>query len=213
MATTQKAEGERENMPTQKVSAKVRALLEKHDFLELTPHGKLHCAITGHDMVTSVAAVREHLDSKKFARARASSAFDFASLEPTILPYRDAPDTKLFCRATRTVILRDARVVRNHVGGKKYQRAAPLFLEKLERLQRQAVERQKAAEEKDRRRAAAIAGEKRKRDGARAEEVAKKEADDEEEDEEEDEDEDEDEEEDFRGSLGKAECNKNKYEN
>ncbi|CAN0203463.1 unnamed protein product [Phaeothamnion confervicola] len=58
-------------MATDAGKAEARALVTQHDFLSVNSFGKVHCAITGHDLPAAVTEIQRHLDSKSFRVAKA----------------------------------------------------------------------------------------------------------------------------------------------
>ena len=96
------------------------ALLAQHPSLQLNERGKLHCALTGHDVPHRADAVRQFVAGKAYAHARAWYAADFGRYAPFIVPHkRDAK--KLWCRLTGHELNRIPEEVEAHVAGRRYR--------------------------------------------------------------------------------------------
>ncbi|XP_059266399.1 surfeit locus protein 2 isoform X1 [Mustela nigripes] len=119
------------------LSADVRAFLREHPSLRLEPGAhKVKCALTGHELPCRLPALQLYTRGKKYRRlVRAAPAFDYAELEPHIVPSTKNPH-QLFCRLTLRHINKCPEHVLRHTRGRRYQRA----LREYEKCQKQGVE-------------------------------------------------------------------------
>ncbi|XP_032163756.1 surfeit locus protein 2 isoform X2 [Mustela erminea] len=119
------------------LSADVCAFLREHPSLRLEPGAhKVKCALTGHELPCRLPALQLYTRGKKYRRlVRAAPAFDYAELEPHIVPSTKNPH-QLFCRLTLRHINKSPEHVLRHTRGRRYQRA----LREYEKCQKQGVE-------------------------------------------------------------------------
>lgn len=89
-------------------------------FLGKDGEGKVHCAITGHDIVSAYDAVKQHLASKAYKKACWYKA-DYSKYEPHIVAHKRYPK-KLFCTLTRIALNKIPSQLEKHVAGKKFLR-------------------------------------------------------------------------------------------
>jgi hypothetical protein len=98
------------------MDAALAQLLTEHPSLSLNERGKVHCALTGHDMPAKADAVCQFVAGKAYTHARGWYSADFSKYEPYIVAHkRDAH--KLFCRLTRQALNRIPEEVRDSAGG------------------------------------------------------------------------------------------------
>ncbi|XP_022356146.1 surfeit locus protein 2 isoform X2 [Enhydra lutris kenyoni] len=119
------------------LSADVCAFLREHPSLRLEPGAhKVKCALTGHELPCRLPELQLYTRGKKYRRlVRAAPAFDYAELEPHIVPSTKNPH-QLFCRLTLRHINKSPEHVLRHTRGRRYQRA----LREYEKCQQQGVE-------------------------------------------------------------------------
>ncbi|XP_004482451.1 surfeit locus protein 2 isoform X2 [Dasypus novemcinctus] len=117
--------------------ADVRAFLREHPALRLEPGAsKVRCSLTGHELPCRLLELQVYTRGKKYRRlVRACPAFDYAELEPHIVPSTKNP-LQLFCRLTLRHINKSPEHVLRHTRGRRYQRA----LRRYEACQKQGVE-------------------------------------------------------------------------
>jgi len=126
-------------------------LLKKNDFLSLTPMNRIHCSITKHDIQPNADAVRAHLNSKAFRRAKLYSG-DFDQFLPYIVPHKYS-DKKMYCTITKKTMNRILAQVERHVNGRKFKRLKAEFEEKKARREARAKRKaEKAARYAERQR-------------------------------------------------------------
>eukprot|EP00898_Chlorokybus_atmophyticus_P003189 jgi/Chlat1/3871/Chrsp26S00305 len=103
-------------------SMELPQLLATHvSYLEQTSNGKVRCRLTGHEMPPDAGAVKAHLQSRHFAKARERAEavnqygdnFDVSSDKPGML----------VCKVTGKLVNAKPEAVAKHLAGKKYQRA------------------------------------------------------------------------------------------
>lgn len=103
--------------------ADLAALLSQHSFLTLNERGKVHCAITNHDMPARADTVRAHLAGKKFAKARdwyvpANDSLD--KYGPWVVAHKSNPK-KAFCRLTGLTLNRIPEEIEAHMSGRRFK--------------------------------------------------------------------------------------------
>ncbi|XP_036185105.1 surfeit locus protein 2 [Myotis myotis] len=115
----------------------VRAFLREHPSLRLQPGArKVKCALTGHELPCRLPELQVYTRGRKYRRlARASPAFDYAELEPHIVPSTKNPH-QLFCKLTLRHINKAPEHVLRHTQGRRYRRALCKYAE----CQKQGVE-------------------------------------------------------------------------
>ncbi|XP_037653327.1 surfeit locus protein 2 isoform X2 [Choloepus didactylus] len=117
--------------------ADVRAFLREHPALRLEPGAsKVRCSLTGHELPCRLLELQVYTRGKRYQRlVRACPAFDYAGLEPHIVPSTKNPN-QMFCRLTLRHINKSPEHVLRHTQGRRYQRA----LRRYEECQKQGVE-------------------------------------------------------------------------
>lgn len=125
-------------------NASVQALVAEHDHLTYdAKYNKVHCAITGLDIVCRLDAVEQHLRSKRFRKEREWYAHDFSAHEPFIVAHK-FDRRKLYCNVTRRELNRVPAEVARHVAGKKYQRQKKVFeAKRARRAEMEMIRRQR----------------------------------------------------------------------
>ncbi|KAG7383723.1 Surfeit locus protein 2 [Phytophthora pseudosyringae] len=115
-------------MATPSVDPAVQQLLRQHEFLELVESGegdnkrvRVKCQLTQHEMLPRADVIAQHVDSKKFVKARDWYCHDYSQYEPYIVPHRRLTKS-LFCNVTGTILNRIPYEVERHIQGKRYKR-------------------------------------------------------------------------------------------
>ncbi|CAJ0930077.1 unnamed protein product, partial [Mesorhabditis belari] len=80
---------------------------------------KLHCELTGHDLPNRAPDLGQYVQTKKFLTAWEIHQL-FAEY-PGI--FEDLDEKLIGCKLTKTVIARDPKDIRKHIGGQKFKRA------------------------------------------------------------------------------------------
>ncbi|KYQ88768.1 hypothetical protein DLAC_10803 [Tieghemostelium lacteum] len=121
--------------------------LKAHSDFELTnkdtPHPRIKCNLTNHEMPVKIEKLKEHLESKKYITAQAKT-FDFSKYEQHHVVLSKAKEGKLYCRVTKTELNMIPSEVENHINGRKYKNA----LEEKKR-QRKVLSEENANEKSD----------------------------------------------------------------
>lgn len=96
-------------------------------FSEL-PSGKLLCSLNGHEVSSQVDAVESFMSGAKYLRLKAAADAKkaLAKYEPFLVQSRNFDD-KLYCSLTCQLLGKSVMAVRQHMRGKKFQRAKVKF--------------------------------------------------------------------------------------
>ena len=125
----------------------LETLVANHEHLTFIRNGeRVQCTLTKHELLTDVAAVRNHLKSKAYRKAT-WYAHDYTKYEPYVVAHKRDPK-KLYCTLTKMPLNRIPDQIVKHVNGKKFKRLKRQFEEK----QKEKQERQKRKDEKRKRR-------------------------------------------------------------
>lgn len=93
--------------------------------LQLSPSGtKIICTLTGHELPLQFNAVHQYIKARKYTRLKAAAEAKDAlrKYEPFIQQSRNFQD-KLYCALTCQLLGKSLDAVRQHMRGKKFQRA------------------------------------------------------------------------------------------
>ena len=106
------------------MSSKVESVAEflnrfKEEF-ELTPHNRIRCLLTGHEMTVSMVAVNGYINSKKYNMAKEWELFDSGKYA-YIVPHK-SDRSKMWCKLTKHALNKIPAQILKHVEGKKYKR-------------------------------------------------------------------------------------------
>jgi len=99
----------------------------KHSDFEVLPSGKIHCNLTGHDLMPRADDFAAYLTSKSYKMAQDRN-HDFTQYAPHQVDYNKDPK-KLYCRITHRVLDKLKSVVEKHVNGRKYKKTLQEYLE------------------------------------------------------------------------------------
>ncbi|KAK8802774.1 hypothetical protein JH06_1895 [Blastocystis sp. subtype 4] len=124
----------------------LEAFLKDNKEFQLNDHGKVHCNLTNHDIVATMAEVKKHMQTEKYQHAKDWYNYDYSKYLPYIQEHRSDPK-KLFCIVTMTSINKIPAVVERTVNSKKFKRLCAQY-EKRKR-DRELKEQNKGKEEEE----------------------------------------------------------------
>ena len=109
--------------------------------LALTAAGRVRCEHTRHEMPALAAAVRAHVSSARYGKAKEVAAA-MAQFAPHIVPSADDPK-KMMCKLTGKLLPRKEEVVWAHMMGKKFVKA--LEMVEAKKVKKEATEEENGA--------------------------------------------------------------------
>lgn len=121
--------------------------VRKNDNFEVLQNGKIHCKLTGHDILPKLDEFRKYLSGKSYKMAL-EKAFDFKQFQPFIEPYKKDPEQYLWCNVTKSRLAKLKSVVEKHIKGKKYNREIDDYKKKQEAKEAKRILIEKSKAEK-----------------------------------------------------------------
>jgi len=116
----------------------------KYSDFEVLPSGKIHCNLTGHDLMPRADDFKAYLASKSYKMAQDRN-HDFTQYAPHQVDYNKDPK-KLYCRITHRVLDKLKSVVEKHVNGRKYKKTLEEYLENQTKKEELKKKKDQAAE-------------------------------------------------------------------
>lgn len=119
----------------------LQVLLESHaGCFRVEPNGKITCVLNGHCMPPRADVVAAYVAGTKFQRLRkeAEASACLAQYEPFIVPSRNFGHM-LFCALTGQHIDKGMGAVKQHMSGKRFQRAKARFMRDEQELRREPL--------------------------------------------------------------------------
>ncbi|KAK0402092.1 hypothetical protein QR680_016141 [Steinernema hermaphroditum] len=99
----------------------VQKILKEYPCFEEGVHNKLHCTLTGHDVLPKKEALQQYIDSSKFQRAWGVNEI----MKEYSEWFEDLGKGRYGCKVTKKVVAAEPEDLRRHVTGPKFIKGLP----------------------------------------------------------------------------------------
>ncbi len=125
----------------------IMEMLNRYEFLSIKDreggdgrrHKRVYCKFTHHELIPRKSDIEKHLRSSRFLKQKEWYSHDYSQYYPEHIVEHKDNRKMLYCRLTKSILMKKPSVVKSHINGKKFSASLKAYEEHRKKRQEKMV--------------------------------------------------------------------------